>query len=475
MALEQVSKNSPTEAINIEGSWDLVKNQLGKYVWAIQAIVAGGDYSAEVQNNVVLERASASKSAKEGETFVVSCELRNSGVVPAQNVSVECTVGDVTKVIAVTDKLMNGQSLLLEFNDFVAPEVEGNSATVAISLAAVYELDSISTDNVSNANLTIYTKDAVERNAVLIEQFTGQACPNCPPGAKALAAAIAGMEDPSKAVWVAHHTYYTDDFSLSESATIANVLAANFAPACNIDRMPVEYMPGTTELIWHPGYATTSLLEDLLEIPSLASLNLNADYDAESRVLNVAVNGKSLVDAAYVTVIVKQNGILAQQSGVSGKYEHNNAPRLFLTAAKGDKLTLDAEGNYTASFEAEIPEYVGKFGCKGKLEVVAFVHGDISKSDKRTVHNTAQASIDVVSDVEDAYTTDLAIYPNPTVDVLYVDGVNAGDVVKVYTIDGILVKEQQFGAADASINVAGLNAGTYFLQLNEKVVKFIKK
>ncbi len=475
LALESAKKSSKTEAINIDGTWDLVSSQLGKYVWSIQAIVVGGDYSAEQQNNVVLERATASKSVKEGDAVAIACELRNDGVVSAQNVTVKCTLGEETKTVTVSDKLLNGQSLLVEFNDFVAPEVEGNYADVNIEFLAEYESDVNAEDNSSKATMTVYTKDATERNAILVEQFTGQSCPNCPGGAKAMAAAIEGLENPDKVVWVAHHTYYTDDFSLDQSATIANVLGANFAPACNIDRMPVEYTPGTTELIWHPGYATTSLLEELIATPTLVTLNLNREYNADTRKLNVTVTGKSLVDDLFVTVIVKQNGIMAKQSGATGQYEHNNAPRLFLTAAKGDKLTLDADGNYTASFECEMPEYVGKFGCKGELDVVAFVHGDIAKSAKRMVHNTAQATIDVISDVEYSYAEDMNIYPNPAVDVLYVEGMTAGDVVRVYTIDGILAAEYQISVADASINVSGLSAGTYFLQVNEKVVKFIKK
>ena len=326
LALEASKKTSKTEVINIDGTWALVSKELGKYVCAIQAIVVGGDYSAEVQNNIVLERAAASKSAKEGDAVVVACELRNAGIIPAQNVAVKCTLGEDTKTITVSDKLLNGQTLLVEFNDFIAPEVEGNYADVNVEFLAEYELDVDAEDNASKATMTVYTKDAVERNAILVEQFTGQACPNCPGGAKAMTAAIAGLENPDKVVWVAHHTYYTDDFSLDQSATIANVLGANFAPACNIDRMPVEYAPGETDLIWHPGYATTSLLEELIATPTLVTLNLNRDYNADTRKLNVTVTGKSLVDDLFVTVIVKQNGIMAKQSGATGQYEHNNAP-----------------------------------------------------------------------------------------------------------------------------------------------------
>lgn len=386
-------KSSKTEMINIDGQWDLVSNQLGRYVFAVQAIVAGGDYSSETQHDVVLERAKASRLLKEGDDVVLTCELRCAGIVPAENVTVKCTLGGETKTMNVSEKLMNGQSIVVNFEGLKAPSVEKALESVAVEFEADYANDGFSSNNRSKATLSVFTSESVERNAILVEQFTGQDCPNCPGGAKVMTAAIAGLEDPSKVVWVAHHTYYVDQFSLDQSADIAEILGANFAPACNIDRMPVEYAPGTAELIWHPGYATTDLLEELLKAPGLATIELNRTYNADTRELTVEVKGNSLMEEAYLTVILTQSGMKARQSGVSGTYEHNNAPRAFLSASKGDVLTLD-NGNYTKTYTYTIPEKVGTFDCVLEdMEVVAFVHGNISNSAYRLVYNTIQVPV----------------------------------------------------------------------------------
>lgn len=476
MALESAKKSSKTEMICLDGTWDLVSNQAGKYVWAMQAIVVGGDYSNEIQKDVVLERVTVSKNPREGEAVVLACELRNAGVIAAENAVVKCTLGEETKTINVSEKLMNGQSVLVEFTDFVAPEIDGVTGNVSVDFVAEYTDDSIATNNKGKSTLVVYSSKTTERNAILIEQFTGQDCGYCPGGAEVLKTAINGMENPDKTIWIAHHYGYREDaFTLDESVIIGQTLGVQGAPSCAIDRMDVEYAPGQSNLCWHPGYATTALLEDLTKTPALASLNVARNYDANTRKLTVDVTGTSLMKDAYITVLVKQNGIVARQSNGGNNYVHNNAPRVFLTDAKGDKLTIAEDGAYTASFECEIPEYVGVFGCKGELDVVAFVHGELKNRTNRMVFNADQGSIDVISDVEYSYAEDMKIYPNPAVDVLYVEGMTAGDVVKVYTIDGILAGEYQIGVADASINVSGLSAGTYFLQVNEKVVKFIKK
>ncbi len=480
LALEQATKATKTEMIHLDGEWSTVYESLGKYyLWSIQAIVVGGDYSKEVQNNVILDKYSVSESVKVGNIIEASCEVRNAGIIPAENVLVKCTIGEETKTVAIEDVLLNGQTALVNFTDFIAPEIEEAYADLTVNFEVEYELDAYVVDNKAKTTLPVFSNNAVERNAILIEQFTGQGCGYCPNGAKALKAAIDGMVDAEKVIWVAHHAGYTkDDFTLNESLSIANDLRVSGAPSCAVDRMPVEYMPGTAELVWHPAYSTTPLLESLLEVPGLATIDLSYTYDEATRKLTVTVKGNSLMSTAYITVLVKQDGIIAKQANGGNNYEHNNAPRKFLTSSsQGDLLTLGANGEYEVSYEWEIPGKVGKFACAGNMTVVAFVHGKITSAAQRMVYNADHASFNVenIVAVDYTYANDMCIYPNPATDVLFVEGMNAGDVVKVYTIDGILVNEQQIGITEASINVSGLSAGTYFLQVNEKVVKFVKK
>ena len=480
LALEKATKVTKTEMIYLDGEWSTVYASLnGYYLWSVQAIVVGGDYSKETQNSVILDKYSVSKIVKVGDQIEASCEVRNAGIMPAENVVVKCTIGEETKTVTIEEKLLNGQSALVNFAGFVAPEIENAFANVTVNIVAEYELDASVADNKAKTELSIFSNKAVERNAILIEQFTGQGCGYCPDGAKALKSAIDGMKNSEKVIWVAHHAgYQKDDFTLSESLNIANDLRVSGAPSCAIDRMPVEYTAGTSELVWHPAYSSTSLLENLLEVPGLATLDLSYNYDEETRKLIVNVKGNSLMDVAYITVLVKQDGIVARQSNGGSNYQHNNAPRVFLTKSYGgDLLTLGENGEYEVEYEWEIPGQVGKFVCEGNMTVVAFVHGKINSASQRMVYNADHASfnVDNIVGVEYTYANDMCIYPNPATDVLFVDGMNAGDVVKVYTIDGLLVKEQQMGSAEASINVNDLSAGTYFLQVNEKVVKFIKK
>ncbi len=415
LAAEGARKSHKTEWISIDGSnWQLLSKAAGNALWSIQGIVAGGDYSSETQNDIVVELLEAPKSVTAGESVNVACEIRNAGVKKTGNIDVKCTFGGSSQKVTISESLMNGQSVKVVFPTITAPNAGGLSDLI-VTAEEFNVVDEKTKDNTSKKSLRVYT-ETVPRNCLLVEQFTGQACPNCPGGAKAMAEAIDKLTYPNKAIWVAHHTYYTDDFSLNESATIANVLGANFAPACNINRVPRDYGMGVEELIWHPGYATKAILEAALVEPGLATIELNRTYKAETRELAIEVKGRSIETEAYITVIVTQSGIEAKQSGASGMYVHNNAPRAFLTAAKGDKLELDADGNYVVTYTYTIPDKVGTFDCLPEnMAVVAFVHGNISKADTRLVYNAEH--LPVVPEVDAAVMRAMTLYNEVEVDM----------------------------------------------------------
>lgn len=409
LAAEAASKAHKSEWISIDGDWQLLSKAAGKALWSIQAIVAGGNYADEKQHDLVVESITLPKRVSAGEPINVTCEVRNAGIKQTGSVEVKCVVGGASVSATVSEQLMNGQSAFVTLPVISAPTT-GGSVEVSVSAEEANVADDYSKDNVAKKSLRVYT-ETVPRNCIYIEQFTGQDCPNCPGGSKTMAAAIAEMSNPNAAVWVAHHTYGTDQFTLNQSLTIANALYVNAAPQCNINRLPMDYGLGVEELIWHPGYATGELLDAALKEPGLATIELTRTYNAETRELAVEVKGRSIEKEAYITAAITQNGIVARQSGASNDYVHNNAPRAFLTAAKGDKLTLDAEGNYAVTYTYTIPATVGNFECLPEnMNIAVVLHGDITDVNDRLVYNADQLS--VLSEASAAAMRVMSLYDN---------------------------------------------------------------
>ena len=65
----------------------------------------------------------------------------------------------------------------------------------------------------------------------------------------------------------------------------------------------------------------------------------------------------------------------------------------------------------------------------------------------------------------------LRVYPNPAQELLMVQGLDADETLRVYDLQGRLLKAAQGN----SIRVADLQEGTYLLQVGTQVVRFIKQ
>lgn len=389
IGLEPASKMVKTEHMWWNDDWYQLSTMGIKGYLSIQAILQGGDYSAETQYAIALDNLSVPEATRANSEFKATLEVRNAGIRLISGVDVIANIDGQEKTISVDKELMNGQSAKV---DVLLPigEVEG---AVEFSVKAKVKGQGVESEEFKSS-LNVYA--GLERNAILIEQFTGQNCSNCPAGAAAIKKAISELVNPDKVCWIAHHTYLPgvgDAFTIPGNFDVTNALGVSQYPMCNINRKEVEYEPGHVKLIWHPAATTSSLLASLIPMSAEATIELTREFNASTRELKVKVAGKSLKDLAYVTVLVNQDNMVARQAGANGDY-HHISPRAFLTKSIGDQLTLDAEGNYSVEYTYTIPEAVGGFDCVLEdMEVVAFVHGDINDKNNREIYNADKIDI----------------------------------------------------------------------------------
>ena len=382
LGYETSSRNMPGEMLYFNGAWGTFKTVVGSNgKWTMQAIMRGGDYSTDIQNNLVVECVeNLYTAALEGWNMPLTFEVRNSGAKTAYNVAVKCTFGSQSKDVTI-DSLMNGQSYFVE-----SPFTVSGSGSVSVSIDASVDgvTDETPNDNSVKSSCTVTGSDNV-RNRVLIEQFTGQACGYCPGGAANLKSAIEATGHPEYFAWVAHHAgYYPDDFTLQESKDIAAAFGVNSAPMMCINRTSVAGQG----LVWSPYSATAVNLLGCYATPAKATLEFNHTLVGDS--ITVNVSGTTAESAAKVSVILIQSGITASQSSGGNNYVHNNAPCLFLTPAKGQDLTIGEGGAFSATFSGIIPATFGEGNFNtvySDIEVVVFVHGDIKSSANRNVFN----------------------------------------------------------------------------------------
>lgn len=80
------------------------------------------------------------------------------------------------------------------------------------------------------------------------------------------------------------------------------------------------------------------------------------------------------------------------------------------------------------------------------------------------------AESSITTSTENIPATQIFIYPNPTQDVLLINGTEAQDL-RVFDLQGRLLKTEN----GTQMNVSDLAGGTYLLQVGTQVVRFIKK
>ncbi|MCQ2199860.1 MAG: T9SS type A sorting domain-containing protein [Paludibacteraceae bacterium] len=85
-----------------------------------------------------------------------------------------------------------------------------------------------------------------------------------------------------------------------------------------------------------------------------------------------------------------------------------------------------------------------------------------------------QAAPNITASLDDAVSTEQAnitVYPNPVEKVLYVNGLAEDSDIKVISLTGEVIKQVKAQEVD----VENLPKGVYILNVNDRMVKFIKK
>ena len=234
----------------------------------------------------------------------------------------------------------------------------------------------------------------------LIEEFTGQTCGYCPYGMDCIHEFMGN--DTNWVLILHHYGYQKDHFSVSGSKTITTALGVSGAPTAAIDRAKAQTGEGK-KLTFHPAYMPEMDKSQFVDT-TYASIKMENTFDAASRELKVRLTGRVLnADEhpnLFMTVIVKESGMIDTQADYYGSYEgwqefrHANAVRVFLTAAKGDSIHVE-NGRYSMELTTTLKDEWVADNCMA----VAFITEDfkpVVQAEQRPVVAGTQGGADIL-------------------------------------------------------------------------------
>lgn len=214
---------------------------------------------------------------------------------------------------------------------------------------------------------------------VLIEEFTGVQCVNCPQGAELIETLINTHGDRLVAVSI-HAGFFAEPLSESQydlSTDTGEQLDALIGPAEGYPSAAINRNSfGTgSNIQFSPTWAGHII--DELAIPPKTDVRINNSYDDTARELDAEVTIdflETITGDLSLSVLITENDIVdaqIDQPGLVENYKHKHVFRAMLSNVEGDAIDTQAVGtDMVKSFNYTLPAQWNADKCK----VVAFVH-----------------------------------------------------------------------------------------------------
>lgn len=227
----------------------------------------------------------------------------------------------------------------------------------------------VSCDSVSEPDRFIPVEKKQAKRVVLIEEFTGQRCTNCPDGHVVLSNLL--HQYPESVIAVGIHSL-AQGYTIPAPNGLGIQLGQDYYLANGSPALPTAVINRSTKPLQMTEWAATAVYYMDIETP----LSLTVDATLEGDVININVDMSSIENLdGKLQLWVTENDIVAYQLD-HGKndfnYVHNHVLRAAVNGVWGDDVQLGANVgtsmSYTQKLESDWnPEH---------LDIVAFVYND---------------------------------------------------------------------------------------------------
>lgn len=296
-----------------------------------------------------------------GQGYEHKTHIYNFGSEPITSLDVTVTMGEQQQTVTY-DGLSVEQHGVFEFELPTLASATDGTTGIEVSVRANHSDEADVADNSFQGSAYFYPAN-MERN-LLVEEFTGTSCPNCPNGQTTLQKAVEQSGLPC--VEIMHHAGYAPDFYSTDADwdyTIYYGTPSTFAPAAMIDRV-VNPEVSTVPVINVGLQYCLSTLEYAASRQPYVSLSLESAYNESTRQVDVKLGilaHNDLPGPTLFNAFLIQDGLVGYQSNGGTDYVHNGVMRSVLTNNSWGMLLPSDFGRgqqyeWTTSFE--LPEAI---------------------------------------------------------------------------------------------------------------------
>lgn len=339
----------------------------------------------------------------------------NQGTQPINGLTIEVGIEGLDPVsLNFDNEISVGQKVTIPA-EIKLPITSTDSRNYKINYVKISKLGNGTDEYLANNEITVSSSFLVVNQTfpkrVLIDEFTGEWCPNCPGAANSLHQIQAMPEYESRIDALCHHIQ--DGLAIPEVNSLAllyNLPALNnsiFCPVFAVDRISVDNNYNGT------AYTAPVIISDVnttlfnllnQQIEEYAVVGVDIDFDTPSGTdtslkvtCTVRRSADILSDNGHITVyLVEDNVKPISQAGAGSTYKHQNVPRK-VNSAWGEPIVWNNDNEFTYTYEFPLQDDKGnKYKLQDlhiqavitEYETMKYGTGYTVNWDKARVYNT---------------------------------------------------------------------------------------